>query len=205
MPMSRKNPETYEIMTPESIGRTKTDLVLGKHSGRAAVKSKLEELGYNLDEEQLVIVVDALKKLADRKEKIYDEDVEALVLEEVYRLPDQYKLEDMSVNCATAGVPPTAAVVMQVRGESRRFASFGAGPVDAVFNTINSIIGASPRLHRYAVNAITRGTDAQGEVTVRLEYNKCTAVGRGSDPDILVASAKAYINALNRLEMKNEV
>ncbi len=198
-----KNPETYEIMTPESIGRTNTDLVLGKHSGRAAVKSKLTELGYSLSEEQLAIVVDALKKLADRKEKIYDEDVEALVLEEVYRLPDQYRLEEMSVNCATAGVPPTAAVVMQVRGESKQFASFGAGPVDAVFNTINSIIGANPKLHRYAVNAISSGTDAQGEVTVRLEYQGRTAVGRGSDPDILVASAKAYINALNRLEMKN--
>ena len=200
-----KNPETYEIMTPESIGRTRTDLVLGKHSGRAAVKSKLEELGYNLDEAQLPIVLDALKKLADRKEKIYDEDMEALVLEEVYRLPDQYKLVDMSVNCATAGVPPTAAVVMQVRGEPRQLACFGAGPVDAIFNTINNIAGVTPKLHRYAVNAISSGTDAQGEVTVRLEYHSRTAVGRGADPDILVASAKAYINALNRLEMKNGI
>lgn len=197
-----KNPETYEIMTPESIGRTKTDLVLGKHSGRAAVKAKLEELGYNLDEEQLITVVDALKKLADKKEKIYDEDVEALVLEGVYRLPDQYRLEEMSVNCSTAGVPPTAAIVMQVGNEFKRFASFGAGPVDAIFNTINSIVGDTPTLTRYAVNAITGGTDAQGEVTVRMEYKGCSAVGRGADPDILVASAKAYINALNRLEWK---
>lgn len=197
-----KNPETYEIMTPESIGRTKTDLVLGKHSGRAAVKSKLEELGYNLDEEQLVIILEALKKLADRKEKIYDEDVEALVLEEVYRLPDQYRLEKMSINSSTAGVPPTAAVVMQVRGETKQFASFGAGPVDAVFNTISSIIGRTPKLTRYAVNALTGGTDAQGEVTVRMEDGPYSSVGRGADPDILVASAKAYINALNRLEKK---
>jgi 2-isopropylmalate synthase len=197
-----KNPETYEIMTPESIGRTKTDLVLGKHSGRNAVKNKLEELGYNLTEEQLVVVVEALKKLADRKEKIYDEDVEALVQEEVYRLPDLYRLEEMSVQCATSGVPPTAAVVMQVEGETKRYASFGAGPVDAVFNTISSIIGRSPTLTRYAVNAITSGTDAQGEVTVRMEEGSYAAVGRGSDPDILVASAKAYINAMNRLAKK---
>ena len=197
-----KNPETYEIMTPESIGRTKTDLVLGKHSGRSAVKTKLEELGYNLDEEQLVVVVEALKKLADRKEKIYDEDVEALVLEEVYRLPDLYRLEEMSVQCATSGVPPTAAVIMQVQGETKRYASFGAGPVDAVFNTISNIIGRSPKLTRYAVNAITSGTDAQGEVTVRMEEGNNAAVGRGADPDILVASAKAYINAMNRLAKK---
>ena len=197
-----KNPETYEIMTPESIGRTKTDLVLGKHSGRSAVKAKLEELGYNLEEEQLLLVVDALKKLADRKAKVYDEDVESLVLEQVYRLPDQFSLKDMSVQCSTAGVPPTAAVVMQVRGETKQLASFGAGPVDAVFNTISKLVDCYPKLNQYAVNALTGGTDAQGEVTVRLEENGVSTVGRGSDPDILVASAKAYINALNRLVMK---
>jgi 2-isopropylmalate synthase len=199
-----KDRRTYEIMTPESIGRTKSELVLGKHSGRHALKNKLEELGYALEDEQLNLVFEAIKKLADKKQQIFDEDVEAVVLEEVYRIPDKYRLKNLIVQCGTVGVPPTAAIVMDVDGKELKQTSFGAGPVDAVFTTIAELTGRSPKLHRYTVNAITGGSDAQGEVLVRLEENNRFAVGRGADPDIIVASAKAYLNALNRLAKKEE-
>jgi 2-isopropylmalate synthase len=197
-----KHRETYEIMTAESVGRTKTDLVLGKHSGRAGVKRKLEELGYRLEEEQMMQVFEAVKKLADKKKQIFDEDVEAVVLEEIFRIPDKYRLTNLSVLAGT--IPPSAAVVMEVDGVEQRDATFGVGPVDAVFNAICKVVGRSPKLHRFTVNAITGGTDAQGEVTVKLEENERSAVGRGSDADIIVASAKAYLNALNRLAKKEE-
>lgn len=199
-----KNRQTYEIMTPESIGRAKSELVLGKHSGRHALKSKLEELGYALNDEQLVTVFEAIKKLADKKERIYDEDIQAVVLEEVYRIPDKFRLEELSVQCGTSGMPPTAALILQVEGAEKRKANFGVGPIDAVFNTIAELAERKPTLKRFTVNAITSGTDAQGEVLVRLEENGRSAVGRGADPDIIVASAKAYINALNRIAKKEE-
>ncbi len=199
-----KDRRTYEIMTPESIGRTRSELVLGKHSGRHALKKKLEELGYLLDDEQLVQVFEGIKKLADKKERIYDEDIQAVVLEEIYRIPDKYRLDQLHVQCGTSGIPPTAAIILHVDGKERRRACFGVGPIDAVFNTIADMVGRKPQLRRFTINAITSGTDAQGEVLVRLEENCCSAVGRGADPDIIVASAKAYINALNRLAKKEE-
>ncbi len=198
-----KNRETYEIMTPQSVGRAGNDLVLGKHSGRNAVKTKLEALGYSLDEEQVNTVFAAMKALADKKANVHDEDLEALVLEEIYRLPDRFRLRNLSVQSSDTGlVPPTAAVVMEVDGQEVKHAGFGVGPVDAVFNAIAHIVGRSPRLESYAVNAITGGTDAQGEVTVRISENNNSAVGRGSHPDVLVAGARAFINALNRLSKK---
>ncbi len=199
-----KDRRTYEIMTPESIGRTKSELVLGKHSGRHALRRKIEELGYALEDEQLGMVFEAIKKLADKKERIYDEDIQAVVLEEVFRIPDKFRLEQLSVQCGTTGMPPTAAIILKVDGQERRKACFGVGPVDAVFNTIADMVGRKPQLRRFMVNAITSGTDAQGEVLVRLEEKGRSAVGRGADPDIIVASAKAYINALNRLAKKEE-
>lgn len=199
-----KHRETYEIMTPESIGRTSTDLVLGKHSGRSAVKNKLENMGYRLDEDTLNLVFEAVKKLADKKKLIHDEDVEALVLEEVYRIPDRFRLVNLSVQCSDTGMPPTAAVVMDICGVTHRHAGFGAGPIDAVFNAIAHIVQRSPQLERYSVTAITGGTDAQGEVTVRLREGSNAAVGRGSHPDIIIASARAYLNALNRLVKKED-
>jgi len=199
-----KDRRTYEIMTPESIGRTRSELVLGKHSGRHALKRKLEELGYALEDDKLGLVFEGIKKLADKKERIYDEDIQAVVLEEVYRIPDKYRLEQLSVQCGTTGMPPTAAIILKVDGQERRKACFGVGPIDAIFNTIADMAGRKPQLRRFTVNAITSGTDAQGEVLVRLEENCFSAVGRGADPDIIVASAKAYINALNRLAKKEE-
>ncbi len=200
-----KNRETYEIMTPESVGRTTSDLVLGKHSGRNAVSSKLKKLGYDLDEEQTNQVFNAVKNLADMKKTVHDEDLVALVLEEVYHLPDRYRLIHASISSSsTQDIPPTAAVVMEVDGEERRGAGFGVGPVDALLNTISSIVNRKPELQQYVVNAITGGTDAQGEVTVRICDTASTicAVGRGAHPDITVASARAYVNALNSLAKK---
>ena len=196
-----KNRQTYEIMTPASVGRKESELVIGKHSGRNAVRVKFESLGFNLTDEQLETVFDAVKELADRKKVIYDEDLMAMVQEKIYRQPDVYCLHHVSVTCQDTGsVPPTAAVLMDVRGEERSLAGFGVGPVDAIFNVICDMVGRSPELEQYAINAVTGGTDALGEVTVRIKEKGFSAIGRGAHPDVLVASAKAYVNALNRLE-----
>lgn len=199
-----KDRRTYEIMTPESVGRAGTDMVLGKHSGRHAISKKLEELGYRLTDEDTTLVAEAMKRLADIKKTIYDEDLEAIVLEEVYRIPDKFRLTHLTTNSGTTGVPATAAIVMDVDGEERKLAQFGVGPVDATFNTIAEIIGLKPQLERFHISAISGGTDALGEVTVKIRDGKRTAVGRGADPDIIIASARAYINAMNRLAKKTE-
>ena len=192
-----KNRETYEIMTPQSVGRNESNLVIGKHSGRNAVRNKFESLGYSLDDDQLQIVFEAVKALADRKKTLHDDDLMALVQEEVYRMPDLYRLRHVSVQSSDAGgVPPTAAVLMDVDGMEKSGAGFGVGPVDAIFNVINDMLGREPQLEQYAVNAVTGGTDALGEVTVRLREGEFSAVGRGAHPDILVATARAYVNAL---------
>ncbi len=197
-----KNRQTYEIMTPEHIGRTTTDMVLGKHSGRHALKERLEDLGYRLSEEHLDIVFEAFKKLADKKKEIFIEDIEAVVLEKVFRIPDKYKLIYLSAMSGNMAIP-TAVLKMEVDGEERQLAGFGDGPIDSVFNTISQLVERQPELLKYSVNAITGGTDALGEVTVKLGENEKTSVGRASDPDIIIASARAYINALNRLAKKD--
>ena len=195
-----KNRQTYEIMTPQSVGRDSTNLVIGKHSGRNAVRSKFESMGYNLDDEQLQTIFAAVKDLSDRKKKLYDEDHMALVQDKLYRMPDSYRLSHVSVSSSDAGgVPPTAAVLMDVDGIEKSHAGFGVGPIDAVFNVIADMVGRQPELEQYSVNAITGGTDAMGEVTVRIAEKGFSAIGRGAHPDIIVASAKAYVNALNHL------
>lgn len=200
-----KNRETYEIMTPQSIGRTSSDLVIGKHSGRNAVRNKLENLGYlQLSEPDFEIVFNAIKSLADKKKSIHDEDIESLVMSEIYRISDKYKLLSVSVQSSTPTMPATAAVAIEIDGEIRRQAGFGVGPVDATFNVINTIIGRKPELDNYTINAITGGTDALGEVTVRITDGVLGAIGRGSDPDIIVSSAKAYVDAMNRLTNKEK-
>ncbi|QCC84629.1 2-isopropylmalate synthase [Desulfovibrio desulfuricans] len=200
-----KNRETYEIMTPQSVGRTESNLVIGKHSGRNAVRNKFESMGYKLDEDQLNLVFEAVKQLADRKKTLHDDDLMALVQEEVYRLPDLFRLRHVSVQSSdTGGVPPTAAVIMDIKGIESSGAGFGVGPVDALFNVIADMVGRQPELEQYAINAITGGTDAQGEVTVRLREGEVSAVGRGTHPDIFVASARAYVNALNHLFKKEQ-
>ncbi|GFH62399.1 MAG: 2-isopropylmalate synthase [Candidatus Desulfovibrio kirbyi] len=198
-----KHRETYEIMTPQSVGRKQSSLVIGKHSGRNAVRNKFENMGYKLDDAQINVVFEAVKQLADRKKVLHDDDLTALVQEAIHRIPDRYRLRHVSVQSSDCGgVPPTAAVIMDVDGEEKSGAGFGVGPVDALFNVIADMLGQTPELEQYAVTAITGGTDALGEVTVRLRENEFTAMGRGAHPDILVASAKAYVNAMNRLAKK---
>jgi 2-isopropylmalate synthase len=194
-----KNPMTYEIMKPETIGLSKNQLVLGKHSGRHALYTHLKGLGYDLSEEELKIVFKQFKNLADRKKHVMDEDLEALVTEGVLRSAEVFSLEYLHATCGTT-VMPMASVKLSINGRSVKGANYGNGPIDSAFNTIAQLTGATAELLRFTVSALTGGTDAQGEVTVRLRENGLVALGRGSDPDIITASAKAYINGLNRLE-----
>lgn len=194
---------TYEIMTPESVGIPKTSLVLGKLSGRHAFKEKIKQLGYNLSEEELELAFSRFKQLADKKREIYDEDIESIVVEEVLRVPRRYKLVYLTVVAGNMTVP-TATVKMEVDGKVIQEAGFGDGPVDATFKTIKKITRTRSKLLQFAINAITGGTEAQGEVTVRLEEKGQTVIGQGADTDVIVASAKAYINALNKMEFKKQ-
>jgi 2-isopropylmalate synthase len=190
---------TYEIMTPESVGVSETNIVLGKHSGRHAIKERLKRMGYNLNAEEIDKVFKRFKELADVKKDIFDEDIEVVVSEELFRESDKYKLLYLNVVSGNAAIP-TATVQMEVDGKVMQEAHFGVGPVDAAFSTIKKITNTDYRLVRYAVNAVTEGIDAQGVVTAQLRYDGRTVTGHGADPDILVASVKAYVNALNRIE-----
>jgi 2-isopropylmalate synthase len=190
---------TYEIMTPQSIGMTKSTLVMGKHSGRHAFRDRLKELGYDLSEKDLNQAFKHFKELADKKKEIYDEDIEAIVAEVVLRAPDKYKLLHVNVISGDVAIP-TATLQMEIDGEVVKDVGHGDGPVDAVFKTVAKITGTQSRLVKYSVNSITGGTDAQGEVTVRLEEDGKVVVGQGAHTDIIMASVLAYINALNRLD-----
>jgi 2-isopropylmalate synthase len=192
---------TYEIMTPESVGIPKTSLVLGKLSGRHAFRDRIKDLGYRLSERDFEKAFDRFKHLADKKREIFDEDIESIVVEEVLRVPRRYKLVYLNVVAGNVTVP-TATVQMEVDGKLIQEAGFGDGPVDATFKTITKITRTRAKLLQFAINAITSGTEAQGEVTVRLEEKGQTVIGQGADTDVIVASAKAYINALNKIEFK---
>ena len=194
-----KNRMTYEIMEPEIVGLSTNRLVLGKHSGRHAFRQKLAALGYELPESDLNRVFERFKELADKRKEILDEDIEVLVAEEILRVPDKYQLDYLNVVSGTVAVP-TATVKLKIDGHDAQGAGFGVGPIDATFNTIAKMTGTRSRLVRFSINAISGGTDAQGEVTVRLQENGLVALGKGADPDIFIASAKAYINGLNRIE-----
>lgn len=190
---------TYEIMKPESVGISETQLILGKHSGRHAVSEHLKKMGYKLIPEQLNKVMVRFKEVADMKKDIFDQDLEAILYEEVFRAKDKYKLIYLNVVSGNVAVP-TAIMKLQIDNEVIQDAGFGVGPVDATISAIRKITKTDYPLLKYAVDAITKGTDALGEATVELKYNGYTVVGRGADPDVLVASAMAYLNALNRLE-----
>ena len=196
---------TYEIMTPQSVGISGTHLVLGKHSGRHAISEHLKKMGYKLNADEIKRVFVRFKELADVKKEIFDEDLESIVYEELYRIDEKYKLVYLNVVSGNVAIP-TATMQMEVDKEIIQDAGFGVGPVDATFAAIRKITKTNYHLLKYAVNAVTGGTDAQGETTVQLQYNGKSVVGRGADPDVIVASAKAYINALNRLEyLKTDV
>lgn len=194
-----KHKGTYEIMTPESVGLTRSSLVMGKHSGRHAFKSKLDELGYELGENAFEDAFNRFKDLADRKKNVYDEDIIALVEDEVDRDHENIRFIGLQVQAGTKG-PQTAELELEVNGQRQSAKVEGNGPVDAIFKAIRAIIPhEDASLQLYQVHAITGGTDAQAEVTVRLEEKGKTVNGQGADADTLVASCRAYVHALNKL------
>jgi 2-isopropylmalate synthase len=193
-----KHTQTYEIMVPEDVGVKQTSLVMGKHSGRHAFVHKLEELGYHLAGNQLEDAFVRFKALADRKKHVYDEDLEALVDEEIATAQDHIKLVSLSVIAGTRG-PQRATMKVDIDGKPAIAECEGNGPVDATFNCIKSMVPHEAVLELYQVHAVTEGTDAQAEVSVRLSENGRTVTAKGADPDTLVASAKAYLAALNKL------
>jgi 2-isopropylmalate synthase len=199
-----KHAGTYEIMTPESIGLKKSTLVMGKHSGRHAFREKVRDLGFDLGDNALQDAFLRFKDLADRKKQIFDEDIVALVDDEVLRGNDRIKFEGLKVVCGTDG-PQTAEVTLDIEGEQVSTKVDGKGSIDAVFKAIRALFPhPDAHLQLYQVHAVTGGTDAQAEVTVRLEEDGRTVNGQGADPDTLVASARAYVNAVNKLLVKRE-
>lgn len=198
-----KHRQTYEIMTPELVGLTKSSLKLGKLSGRNAFRSKLKELGYELGDNALEEAFKRFKDLADRKRDVFDDDIIALVDDEVANAAARYKFMSLEVHAGSKG-PQSAELEMEIDGQLKKVKATGNGPVDATFNAIKALIPHDATLQLYQVHAVTKGTDAQAEVTVRLEENGRTASGQGADPDTLVSSARAYIHALTKLMVKRE-
>jgi 2-isopropylmalate synthase len=198
-----KNNQTYEIMTPESVGISQTSLVMGKHSGRHAFREKIKALGYELGDNQLQEAFTRFKDLADRKKHVFDDDIVALVDDEVAKGADRVKLVSLRVIAGSEG-PQKATLKLEIDGKETEIDSTGDGPVDATFNAINALFPHEANLQLYQVHAVTEGTDAQAEVSVRLEEKGKTVTGRAADTDTMVASARAYVSALNKLLIKRE-
>ena len=202
-----RNPMTYEIMTPESVGLTHSSLVLGKHSGRNAFRSHLERMGYTLSDGEIDQVFARFKELCDKKKVVSDADIEALIEDELYRPEEIYRLEHVQVCCGDHSIP-TATVRLSGPEGAVQDADLGAGPVDAVYRAINRIVREENELIEFSIQAVTEGIDAVGRVTIRIEADvaddngqtrRKVYSGRGADTDIIVASAKAYVSALNKL------
>ena len=195
-----KDSSTYEIMDPKSIGWPSNSLVLGKLSGRAGLRARLEELGFQLNQEELNEVFEAFKDLADRKREVTDQDLETLLSNNrrTADVPTIYDLQHVQVSTGDHGVPTATVKIKDAEGKEITDAATGTGPVDAVYMAINRVIGVENKLTEFRVDSVTEGIDAIGDVTIRIELQANTFVGRGSDTDIIVASAKAYMNALNR-------
>ena len=199
-----KHRETYEIMRAEDVGWGANKLLLGKHSGRNAFRNRLIELGIQLEsEEMLNHTFLRFKELADKKHEIFDEDLHALISDEVLVLQERYRLASLIVHCETGEIPFARIVIAEADKESRA-ESDGSGPVDATFRAIEKILTSGAELQLFSVNNITSGTDSQGEVTVRLQKSGRIVNGHGADTDIIMASAKAYLSALNKLHSKHE-
>jgi 2-isopropylmalate synthase len=199
-----KDKTTYEIIRPESVGISQSTLVLGKHSGRHAFRDRVKSLGYDLSEVHLNQAFQRFKELADKKKQIFDEDLEAIIADEILRIPDHFKLVNLNTVSGTATVP-TATVQMEIGEKLYQEAAFGDGPVDAVYKTIAKITKTKSHLRKFSVNAITEGTDAQGEVMVILEEGGLRVTGRGAHMDIILAAGKAYVNGLNKLEYQKRI
>jgi len=199
-----KSADTFEIMRPEDIGLSETNLVMGKHSGRAALRSKLKDLGYDLGDNQLKDVFVRFKALADRKKEVYDDDLLALVSDEgTNAANDTIQIKSLEVICGTEG-PQTASLVLIIDKDEHKHKAIGDGPVDAVFKAIQALFPHQAQLQLYQVHAVTEGTDAQATVSVRMEENGKIVTGQSADTDTVVASAKAYVNALNKLLVRRE-
>ena len=199
-----KNAETFEIMRPEDIGLSETSLVMGKHSGRAALRAKLEDLGYALGDNQLKDVFTRFKELADRKKEVYDDDLVALMRDSASdEGHGRIQVKFLRVICGTEK-PQSADLTLSIDGVDHQVTQTGDGPVDATFNAVKALFPHEARLQLYQVHAVTEGTDAQATVSVRMEENGKIVTGQSSDTDTVVASAKAYVNALNRLLVRRE-
>jgi 2-isopropylmalate synthase len=199
-----KNKNTYEIMTPESVGVSKSSLVMGKHSGRHAFKEKLIALGYlNFEEKKIDESFKKFKDLADKKKHVYDEDIAALVDDSLIKEENSIKLKSLKVIAGT-GEPQTAEMTLEILGEIKSGKETGDGPVDAIFKCIKKLYAHEVNLQLYQVHAVTEGTDAQATVSVRIEEKGKTTVGQAANTDTLVASAEAYLNALNKLIIKRK-
>ena len=194
-----KMPITYEIMDPRTVGIPASSLVLGKLSGRHAFNERLAELGYSLSEEDFNRAFSAFKELADKKKEITDRDIESLIAQELRAVSEIYHLDRIQVSCGDRGIPTAAVKLTTSDGQVLADAALGTGPVDAVCKAINRLVGVPNVLTEFSVKSVTEGIDAIGEVLIRIESEGVTYTGRGADTDIIVASAKAYMNALNRL------
>ncbi len=194
-----KMPITFEIMDPKTVGIPSSSLVLGKLSGRHAFRERLAELGYTLEDEDFTRVFRAFKELADKKKEIADRDIESLVAEEQRTVSEVYHLDRIQISCGDRGIPTASVIIIDSEGQAQSDAALGSGPVDAAFKAVDKIVKMPNTLTEFSVKSITEGIDAIGEVLCRIESGGVTYTGRGADTDIIVASAKAYINALNRL------
>ena len=194
-----KMPITYEIMDPRTVGIPASSLVLGKLSGRHAFKERLAELGYSLSDEDFNRVFSVFKELADKKKVVTDRDIESLIAEEQRTVAETYHLDRIQVSCGDRGIPTASVRLVDPGGQVLADAALGTGPVDAVCKAINRLVDVPNVLTEFSVKSVTEGIDAIGEVLIRIESGGITYTGRGADTDIIVASAKAYINALNRL------
>ena len=197
-----KERTTYEIMLPEDVGIQSTDLVLGKHSGRAALRSRIKDLGYQLDEAQLQNVFERFKDLADRKKIIYDSDIEALAEAEIHKGPAFWTLEAFTCNAGSGTIPSAAVALWHQDGTIHREATVGDGPIDAVFKAIEKITGFDLELQEYTVRSVSVGEDAQGEAHVKAKFNGGVIQGRGVSTDIIEASALAYLQVVNRIQLR---
>jgi len=199
-----KNRNTYEIMTPESVGVKKTSLVMGKHSGRHAFRDKLSDMGYvGITDDVIDSAFGKFKILADKKKHIYDEDIAAIIDDNLVTEDNVIKLKSLKVYAGT-GEPQKAEMTLEVYGEVKSATETGDGPVDAIFKCIKKLFPHEVKLSLYQVHAVTEGTDAQATVSVKIEENDRTTVGQSADTDTLVASANAYLNALNKMLIKRE-
>ncbi|HYV38695.1 MAG TPA: 2-isopropylmalate synthase [Gemmataceae bacterium] len=197
-----KERRTYEIMRPEDVGLLKTELVLGKHSGRHALRQRVRELGYHLDEEQLQRVFEGFKALADRKKVVYDADIEALAEDQIHSGPAMWTLEALTCNAGSGTIPSAAVCLWSNAGEIHREAGFGDGPVDAVFKAIERITGIDVEVRDYHLRSVTVGQDAQGEAHVEAEHNGKVYRGRAVNTDVIEASALAFLQVINRISLR---